>query len=276
MKILITGASGYVGARIYSDLKKVHQTTGTYFHNNHHPDLVRMDVADLKSVRAVLQAHKPEVIVHNAAFPVSPQSEEQKKLVKDLNFKGIDHIVQVANEIGSKVVFISSAVALNLNDLYGQSKAYGEAACKKVRAGYLIIRPHTVFGYSPNMTNDRSFNRLLKNIFEKTPAIYDTSWKFQPTYIGHISEVILKYLSGEIKNELIGVAFDDLKSKYEIGNDLLRNFGIAVTPVDNKIDWPTIKLDLSDFKQLDLPVKSYGELMEVMTEEVKRIMDAVD
>lgn len=273
MKILVTGASGYVGSRIYSDLRKKYEVVGTYFHSDFNKDLVKIDIADLNSVRLVLQAHKPKIIVHNAAFPVTPQNEEQKKLINNLNFKGIDNIVKVANEVGAKVVFISSAVALNENDLYGQSKAYGENACKKVIADYLIIRPHTVFGYSPNMTNDRSFNRLLKNIFLKTPAIYDISWKFQPTYIGHISEVILKYLDGEIKTNLIGVAFDELKSKYEIGVDLLNNFGIEVTPIDNKIDWPAIKLDLSEFKQLNLPIKSYEEMIATMAKEIRQISD---
>ncbi len=160
MKILITGASGYVGARIYLDLQKKYEVTGTYFHSDLNNDLVKIDISDLNSVRSVFQTHLPKVIVHNAAYPVTPQNEEQKILVKNLNFKGIDNVVQVANEINAKLVFISSAVALNKNDLYGQSKAYGEEASRKVVAGYLIIRPHTIFGYSPNTSNDRSFNRI--------------------------------------------------------------------------------------------------------------------
>jgi dTDP-4-dehydrorhamnose reductase len=277
-KILVTGASGYVGARIYIDLQKKYNVVGTYFNNDFNENLVKIDITDLNSVRSVFNAYNPDFIVHVAAFPVSPQNDEQKKLIEKLNYKGVDNIVKVSNEIGAKVVFVSSAIALtdsssSANDIYGQSKAYGERECKKVVTGSLIVRPHTVFGYSPNMTNDRSFNRILKNIFLKTPAIYDNSWKFEPTYIGHISGVIDKYILGDIKANIMNVAFDTLKSKYDLGFDILNNFGIEVTPVDNKSTWAVTKLDLTDFYKLNLHVKSYNEMISTMVEEIKQIGD---
>ncbi len=277
-KILVTGASGYVGARIYLDLQKKHEVVGTYFKSDFNDNLVKIDITDLDSVRSVFKVHNPDFIVHVAAFPVSPQNDEQKSLIEKLNYNGVDNIVKVSNEIGAKVVFVSSAIALtnsssSANDIYGQSKAYGERECKKVVAGSLIVRPHTVFGYSPNMTNDRSFNRILKNIFLKTPAIYDTSWKFEPTYIGHISAVIDKYILGEIKIDVMNVALNTLKSKYDLGSDILSNFGIEVTPVDDKRSWAVTELDLTNFYKLNLPVKNYDEMISAMVKEIKQIGD---
>ena len=277
-KILITGASGYVGARIHLDLKSKYNVVGTYFNSEFNDNLVKVDITDLASVESVFYAQNPDYIVHAAAFPVSPQNDEQKKLMEDLNYKGTDNVVKMANKVGAKVVFISSAIALTnnsstTNDMYGQSKAYGERECKNVKAGSLVVRPHTVFGYSPNMTNDRSFNRILKNIFLKTPAIYDTSWKFEPTYIGHLSKVIDKYVLGDIKTDVINVAIDTLKSKYDLGFDILRNFGIEVTPTDDKRNWTVIKLDLSEFLNLNLPISSYNDMVSAMVEEIKQIGD---
>lgn len=275
-KILITGASGYVGARLKFDLEKKYDVIGTYFHSDFNKNLIKIDITNLDSVKSVFKMHNPEFIVHSAAFPVSPQNDEQQKLIENLNYKGIENIVEAANEIGAKVIFVSSAIALtesssSANDIYGQSKAYGESVCKKVTAGSFIVRPHTIFGYSPNMTNDRSFNRILKNIFLKTPAIYDTSWKFEPTYIGHISAVIDKYISGDIKTNVMNIAFDTLKSKYDLGHDILNNFGIEVTPVDGKSNWVVTKLDLEDFYKLNLPIKNYDEMILTIVDEIKRI-----
>lgn len=269
-KVLVTGASGYIGARLYCDLSERYNVVGTYFHSDFDKTLVQIDVTDLKSVQTVFEKYKPGFVVHNAAFPVSPQTEEQKEILKLLNFKGVDNVAKVTSAIGAKLVFISSAVALNKNDMYGQSKAHGEEVCNK-SSGNLIIRPHTVFGYSPNMTNDRSFNRLLKNIYKKTPAVYDTSWKFQPTYVGHISNVISEFVEGRIHTDLIGVAFDTLESKYEIGKDVLKNFGITVTPIDEKSTRPTIELDLDYFSRLHLPVQNYDEMIVTMVKEIKAI-----
>ncbi len=271
-KILVTGASGYVGARLFRDLGEKYDSVGTYFQSSFNENLVQIDITDLKSVRTVFEKYKPEFVVHNAAFPVTPQTDEQKEILKKLNYRGVDNVAQVVNEIGAKLIFISSAVALNKNDIYGQSKAHGEEVCNKT-PGNLIIRPHTVFGYSPNMVNDRSFNRLLKNVYKKTPAAYDTSWKFQPTYVGHISSVIAEFVDGNIHTNLIGVAFETLKSKYNIGKDILENFGISVTPIDEKSTRPTIELDLDFFSSLHLPVQSYEEMIATMVKEIKAIGD---
>jgi dTDP-4-dehydrorhamnose reductase len=273
-KILITGASGYIGARLFRDLSKNYLVSGTYYKSIANDGLVKMDVSDIESVRDVLSQLQPEFVVHNAAFPVSPQNDEQKTIVENVNFLGTDNIVKVANEIGAKVIFISSAVALNKNDFYGQSKAYGESACQSAKAGSLIIRPHTVFGFSPNMLNDRSYNRLLKNIYLKTPAVYDTSWKFEPTYIGHLSNVTQQYVEGKVDCKEINVAFDVLKSKYDIGKDVLGHFGIDVLPTDDKSSRPTIKLELDDFVALNLPIRDYDEMISVMVEETRAIGDS--
>ncbi|MDO8610949.1 MAG: sugar nucleotide-binding protein [bacterium] len=270
-KILVIGASGYVGARIYSDLSVKYDVVGTYFGNKQNDDLIQIDIANIESVRKIMGEVKPDFIVQVAAFPVNPMTDEQKKLVQQVNYVGMDNVVKVSNELGIKLVFISSAVAEFKGNSYGDSKAYGENVCKNVIAGSLIVRPHTVFGYSPNMTNDRSFNRILKNIFLQTPAVYDTSWKFMPTYIGHMSMVIEKYVEGEINNGIMNVAMDTIKSKFDLGYDILKNFNIEVTPIDNKIDWPLIKLDLTDFNKLNLPIKSYDEMILKMVEEIKSI-----
>lgn len=270
IKILVTGASGYVGARLFRDLGEKYDAVGTYFHSNCDDRLVQIDITDLNFVKSVFEKYKPEFVVHNAAFPVTPQTNEQKETLKHLNYQGVDNVAKVTDEIGAKLVFISSAVALNKNDIYGQSKAHGEEVCNKT-PGNLIIRPHTVFGYSPNMVNDRSFNRLLKNIYKKTLASYDTSWKFQPTYVGHISGVISEFVDGNIHTNLIGVAFETLKSKYDIGKDVLKNFGITVTPIDEKSTRPTIELDLDYFSRLHLPVQDYEEMIAAMVKEIKDI-----
>lgn len=270
-KILVIGASGYVGARIYSDLSSKYDVVGTYFGNNQNNDLVQIDISNLENARKVVSEIKPDYIVQSAAFPVTPINNEQKKLVEQVNYVGMDNVVKVSNELGIKLIFVSSAVAEFKGNSYGESKVYGENLCKQVVAGSLILRPHTVFGYSPNMTNDRSFNRILKNIFLQTPAIYDTSWKFMPTYVGHMSMVIEKYIDGIIGDGLINVAVDTIKSKYDLGQDILKNFNLEVTPVDNKIDWPTIKLDVSEFYKLNLPVKNYEEMVLKMVEEIKAI-----
>ncbi|MFH1917254.1 MAG: hypothetical protein ABIJ21_08395 [Nanoarchaeota archaeon] len=50
MKILVTGASSYVGAGIYSWLKEKHSVKGTYNSNRLFPDLEFLDITQGKAV----------------------------------------------------------------------------------------------------------------------------------------------------------------------------------------------------------------------------------
>lgn len=270
-KILITGASGYIGARLFADLKQIYDVTGTFHNLKLTENLVQLDITSLSNTDTLIAKLKPDYIVHNAAFPVTPKDEKSKIDLENINYTGMENIVNSSNKYGSKLIFISSAVALNTNDIYGKSKAYGEDLCFKALNTHLVVRPHTVFGYSPNTINDRSFNRILKNITQKIPAIYDTSWKFQPTYIGHISEVIRLFIEGHITEKLVSVAFEDLKSKYDIGNDILKSFGIKVEGIDEHSTRPTIKLDLSYFKSLNLSPKTYEEMVDRMITEIRAL-----
>ena len=55
MKILITGASGYVGARIFEDLRGHHDVTGTFQRNKFFTDLRQLDITDRKTVGGILK-----------------------------------------------------------------------------------------------------------------------------------------------------------------------------------------------------------------------------
>ncbi len=188
-----------------------------------------------------------------------------------MNFNGTKNLVKGANKIGAKFIFISSAVVFDKLDMYGQSKVFGEKWSSQVQAGFLIIRPHLIIGYSPNTVNDRTFNRFLKNLREKVPVVYDTSWKFQPTYIGHLSEVIKKYIEGKITANLVSVAFDVFKSKYELASDVLKPFGIKVIGVDQQTRRMQTGMNLTEFKKLNLPIRTYGEMIKKIVSEVEQM-----
>ena len=179
MKILITGASSYVGARIYSDLKKKFEVIGTYYTNKLFPELELLDIRNKSEVEKFVQKTKPDIIIHIAANASGSWCEQNPEQAIAINQAGTQNITDAANDFNAKVIFISSLAIANVESLYGRTKIAGENFVKNVKEGYVILRPSLIVGFSPNTTNDRPFNRFLKNITKQTPAIYDTSWKFQ-------------------------------------------------------------------------------------------------
>lgn len=71
MKILITGAAGFLGARVAAELRAYgHAVTGTS--RSGRRDLVTMDPGDRDRVAQVLAEHRPDAIVHLGWHAVHP------------------------------------------------------------------------------------------------------------------------------------------------------------------------------------------------------------
>jgi len=273
MKILIIGASSYVGARIYTDLKDKFSVVGTYYTNKLFPELEMLDIRSKVDVENFVKNIKPDIIIHIAANASDTWCEQNPGQALAINQDGTKNIVDAANNIHAKVIFISSLLIINAESIYGRTKIEGENFVKRTTEGYIILRPSLIIGFSPNTTNDRPFNRLLKNIAEKTPAIYDTSWKFQPTWLKHISEIIETVIEKNILNEIIPICVPEIKTKYEIAKDILTNFNINVIPNDKKDSTPDLLDDLNKLKELKLPVYTYSQMIAGIQEEIQNYLN---
>ncbi len=269
-KILIIGASSYVGARLYFDLKSKFDVIGTYSSSQLSKSLIHLDITDKGEVEKVISKVKPDVIVHvanNASAKWCDANPEQAAL---LNQTATQYIVNTANSINAKMLYVSTMGAIKPSNLYGQTKLKSEEIVKTTKAGFLILRPSLVLGYSPNTTNDRPFNRLLKNLDDGTTAVYDTSWKFQPTYIKHISEVIEACIKNKIVNKSIVIAVPEMKSRYDTAKDILTPFGIMVSPVDTKDStFEIFEDDLSELSEFNLPKYTYDQMIKEIVDEIK-------
>lgn len=268
MKILLIGASSYVGARLFFDLRGKHNVIGTYNQNQLLPEFIALDVTDADKVREVVREHKPEVIIHTANNASVKWCETHPEEAKVLNETSTQTIADAANEVGARLIYFSSFAAINAAEVYGKTKRNSEEITKQVAGGWVVVRPSLIVGCSPNTANDRFFNRLLANIDEGAAAEYDTSWRLQLTWLGHISEVVSQVLENEISNQVLPVAVDEMSSRYNFAKDLLASFEIGVTPVDGGHSAPELHEDLGILRELNLPTYSYSEIVEKITKEI--------
>ena len=85
-KILITGASGYVGSRIYQDLKnKNHSVTGLYNTTRLFNEIVKIDITNKEEVKKIFDSENPNIVVHLAANAHSRSCEEEPEQAYLLN-----------------------------------------------------------------------------------------------------------------------------------------------------------------------------------------------
>ena len=271
-KILIVGANGYLGARLYSDLKNKFEVVGTYHKKQFDQDYIQLDITDKGQVNKIFAQIKPDVIIHTANFASPRFAKENEDNFIKLNLEATDYVVEAANEINAKLIFISSFAALTNDNIYGDLKQKSEKIIIGIKAGYLVIRPSLILGMSPSRNNDRPFDRVLKCFNHPELNEFDSSWKFYPSYSGHISEIISTAIEKNIFNQVVYVFCDSVETQYSTARDILKPFGAKVKPVDNGLTIPLQPMDEQELINLGLPTCSYQEMIKKIHEEVKQYL----
>jgi dTDP-4-dehydrorhamnose reductase len=268
MKILVTGASGYVGASIFTNLSKHYELIGTFQKNKLFDKLIELDITNKEAVVQAFLTIRPELTIHAAAIPSKKVCEKYPKSAIAVNFEGTKNVVTAANMINSKVVYVSTlGVNQNPPTLYGKTKLMGERYIQKVRTGYNILRLSMTFGYSPNLSNDRPFNRIIKTLRTGQPNSYDSSWRFAPTYLRDVSQTIQMLVEEKVRNKILTVAIPELKSTFEIASDILKPFGRTVKPENTNRD----KFgELPELNDIPLPISSYHTMIRAITRDIQK------
>jgi len=101
MKVLLIGASSYVGARLYFDLQSSHNIIGTYKNSSLFSRFIKLDITNKEDVNNIINYYKPDWIIHAAANADARWCEANPKVAVLLNEKATSHIVSAANKINS-------------------------------------------------------------------------------------------------------------------------------------------------------------------------------
>lgn len=269
MKVLIIGANGYLGARLFEDLSQQFDVIGTYHQQQFRKELLALDVTNAEQVLSLCQQVQPDIIIQTANHSSPRPAEHDKTGYVHTNYTSTQNIVEAANLVGAKVIFISSFAAIEPDNIYGELKAKSEDKVEETQAGYLILRPSLILGKSPNTENDRPFNRILKLIGTDSVGEFDTSWKFQPTYIGHISQVIIAAIKQQVWNKTVHVFCPTLTTRFEVARDILQPFEVQVRPIDKMENMKTQEKDERELVVLGLPTCSYQQMLGRIHQEIQ-------
>lgn len=157
MKILVTGYNGQLGYDVVLEgNKRGFQMIGT--------GSTDLDIRDEAKVRGFVLEHKPDVIIHCAAYTAVDNAEDDKEICWDVNVNGTKYLADAAKNIDAKFIYISTDYVFNgegdapflENDeaapigYYGLTKYEGEKIVQEVLDKYYIVRISWVFGINGN------------------------------------------------------------------------------------------------------------------------------
>lgn len=176
MKILLTGANGFVGSRFFREYKDQYDIVALG-----HKDL---DIGNEKDVIELVKGIKPDVVINTAAISDTSQSQLNPELSYNVNVLGPENLAKSCQLIGSKLLHLSSDQVYNGNKedgpyseeviatpayVYGKHKLEAENRIKAVLEENWCLRLTWLFGLPEKgcRTNSNiiwnSMNTIMKN-----------------------------------------------------------------------------------------------------------------
>ena len=180
-KILVTGASGFVGSRFVARWRNEYVIlTPT------HADL---DITDYASVSNYFVQHSPDVVVHLAALSNTGYCEQHPDESYQVNVEGAFNIARASAMCGAKLIFFSSDQVYNGNresgllaedvittpeNVYGKHKLEAEERVQAFCPGAVVLRATWMYDKERHgMPSHANFVKNISNaIKERKPLIF--------------------------------------------------------------------------------------------------------
>ncbi len=175
-KILITGASGFIGSQLCKFLSADNIVMGIY--NNHKPDksinieIEKVDLTDHESVKRIICKFIPDVVIHCAAIAHQKIGKIKRDTYYKVNSEAAVKLADIAFNENSEVLFIY----LSSVSIYGESKLNIPVSEEHV------FNPSSDYGKSKldgekylQLFADKKGMQLL--ILRLAP-VYDKEWSF--------------------------------------------------------------------------------------------------
>ncbi|MCX7838207.1 MAG: SDR family oxidoreductase [Anaerolineae bacterium] len=232
MKLLVTGGSGYIGAGILRRAPREWQIAATYLtHPIERADVAafRLDICDADAVARVLEAFRPDVVIHTAA-----QMSGETMMVT--NVDGTRNVARAAQRVRAHLIHLSTDVVFdgehapyNEDALpapitpYGESKARAEQIVRAEHPRALIVRTSLVYGFAPMDPRTR------QTLAGEMPRLFTDEYRC-PIFIDDLADALIELtmslreqsLLEAIPNAVLHIAGAQRLSRYEFGLKLAR------------------------------------------------------
>jgi len=214
MKILITGANGFLGyylveqllAKKFSVIATGKGECRLPFTHDLNFQWLTMDFTDPFSIHDVFGNIKPDVVVHSGAMSKPDECEVDQMKAYLVNVEGTVQLLINSEELKSFFVFLSTDFVFDGErgmyseedvprpvNYYGRTKLEAEEAVKEYEHDWAIVRTVLVYG-----KNHSGHNNLLKIVREKLEKgeeynVFDDQVR-TPTYVEDLAKGIVSII----------------------------------------------------------------------------------
>lgn len=193
MKVMVTGVAGQLGYDVVKRLEELHiEAKGV--------DYADFDLTDGDAVLAAVEAYRPDVIVHCAAYTAVDRAESEPEKCAAVNGMGTLNIVRAALKVDAKLAYISTdyvfsgdgvlpfetSAPYGARNVYGLTKIQGEEAVRSLMTRFFIVRTAWVFGL-----NGHNFVKTMLRLGAERQEVSVVGDQFgSPTYTPDLARLL--------------------------------------------------------------------------------------
>ena len=178
MKLLITGATGFLGRRTAAYFRDLGFSVLTPSHRE-------LDITDAEAVRSWFREHQPEAVIHTAAISDTGLCQRQPQWSETVNVDGCVHLARACRESGAKLVLCSSdqiysgsslsgpheeEEPVTPNNIYGNQKLRAEQRCLEILPDTVCLRLSWMYSTDSLPGEHGHFLTTLKGALEDEAA----------------------------------------------------------------------------------------------------------
>ncbi len=256
MRILILGATGFLGSTLLDQAEKLNYTVlGTSRFSNEKPNVIKLDITDKNAVEQMLQDYQPDVVVWSLL-----SMGEEDVLIKT----GLTTLLSTISK-QSKLIFIStdgvfsegkgsyteSDETIPITEeapfaTYINSKILGEKMVQDHHLNHIIIRTGPLYGKDLNQNIEERTKRVMSEVGKKGFFYAATNMYRTFVHVEDLSEAILELSSIDFKG-IIHVGPTQKESYFTFYRKRLKGLGYE----ENVIRESSIDLNENPYIVLD-------------------------
>lgn len=263
MRIAITGATGYIGARLRHHLQKKHEITSLTRRSCE--GLPPFDLSQPSSLRRTLRLIDVDLIIHAAAIARRKQCMVNPEIAYVVNVEATRVIAEWARHCKIRLIFLSS-MGIHEDNIYANTKRLAEQAIQAAGATNTILRLAYTFGFSPSRSRPKPVQQLELEAQRPGAVSFDDSWHFQPTSIEHVCHVVEAVVEVCTPPQEANVATTEATTMFEVASACLPHQILACKDLKDR---PEHFISEAHLSALGLPECSLSSLFEEVREMLK-------
>jgi len=286
-KVLITGASGYLGMHLCRQLSGLNIKSVGLF-KTEKPDIknienVQFDIADYSELKQLFEKYKFDLVYHLAAVTPVSSIETSESYIRKINVEATENICNLANQHHSFLVFTSSDLVyaegddlkedspLNPLTIYSRTKIEAEEIIRKLSHQFVILRTALMFGFT--ISARRSFFDTSYEMLKRGERVKAFSDQYRSTlFVEDAARFLIRLPSITTSNEIINFCGFEKLSRYEMVKQLAEVFEfdsnlVLPSSCEEFTDYPMVKnigLSFEKMKKLGFIPKNYLENLRLM------------